>query len=524
MSKSIANFLLHQKEKIDIKHTKHTKHTKKTIIKNKKKSITSSINKNKFTNQIKYFYILQNTTSTHLIHYNDSLTKNLEKQSIHKLGSYNHYSLDDIETNFRRIDIAYSVQLNLLEQLNLIKLPQKVQYATEDMTRGLSKFISRRFESSLPHHVISNAFIKLWECLSVFDDIIPKSKSKHVGDKFKVFHICEAPGQMILAAKYFVSKKRKNITEYEWYANSLNPFNIEVKQKFGKVLGDEYGLIRQNPNKWLWGADNTGDITLVRNIKWFRNRILGKSKDVHENVVGVDLIIGDGGLGSHNDMLVLQKIDLAQVVAVMACSRKGGACIIKHFTPYMTNHPESIDASSFFISYIYLYYLTFDEVSLFKPYSSDMTSGEFYVVGKGFRGLADDMLDKLYRVLDNFKINQALFPKETISLSFLMQINGFIEQMANYNIIGYEKTNLVLTCYKERQNMVNETEDRKNPRNKSKSRHSSGMTLKKEKQEKIKKIEKIEKVLHCNDFLDEDRIEKILVPRYNKWVRLYEFV
>ncbi len=28
---------------------------------------------------------------------------------------------------------------------------------------------------------------------------------------------------------------------------------------------------------------------------------------------------------------------------------------------------------------------------------------------------------------------------------------------------------------------------------------------------------------HLNDFLNEDRIEEILVPRYNKWVRLYDF-
>jgi len=34
----------------------------------------------------------------------------------------------------------------------------------------------------------------------------------------------------------------------------------------------------------------------------------------------------------------------------------------------------------------------------------------------------------------------------------------------------------------------------------------------------------MEKYLKCGDFLDEDKIEEILVPRYNKWVKLYEFV
>jgi 23S rRNA U2552 (ribose-2'-O)-methylase RlmE/FtsJ len=480
-SNSISKFLLNTSSK---KSKTLKKPIKKTIKKNASKKLLQNA-----INQIKNFYILQNTISSHLIHYQDTLTKRLEKQSIHKLGSYTHYTIQDIENNFRKIDLVYRVQQSILEELNLAKLPQNIQYASEDMTRGLSKFISRRFESSLPHPTISNAFIKLWECLSTFNII---SKSKKV-NKYKVFHICEAPGQMILSAKYFTSKKRKNIQEYEWFANSLNPFNVEVKQKYGRILGDEYGLIRQNPKKWLWGADNTGDITQPKNIKWFRNRILGNSNvaNSEKGLDGVDLIIGDGGLGSHNDALVLQKLDLAQVVAVVACSKKSGACIIKHFTPYMTNHPETLDATSFFISILYLYYLTFEEVSLFKPYSSDMTSGEFYVIGKEFRGVEDSFLDKLYDILDKFKVNQALFPNETIPESFILQVNGFIEQMAEYNITGLEKSNLLLTCYK-------------------------GIST--------KQIDKqIDKLLHCNDFLDEDRIEEILVPRYNKWVKLYEF-
>jgi len=41
--------------------------------------------------------------------------------------------------------------------------------------------------------------------------------------------------------------------------------------------------------------------------------------------------------------------------------------------------------------------------------------------------------------------------------------------------------------------------------------------------DKMEKMEKMEKILKCNDFLQEDKIEEILVPRYNKWIKLYEF-
>ena len=123
-----------------------------------------------------------------------------------------------------------------------------------------------------------------------------------------------------------------------------------------------------------------------------------------------------------------------------------------------------------------------------------MTSGEFYVVGKGFRGLGEDedtVLGRLYRVLERFEVNQSLFAKDEIPDTFTMQVEGFIRQMVDYNVVGYEKTNLVLTCYKELENGSRE---------------------------------KMEKNLKCEDFLDADKIEEILVPRYNKWVKLYEFV
>lgn len=394
---------------------------------------------------INSFYNLYNPANSYLIKYNDNTSKTLIRNALNnfKLCIHPNNSWTDIETACKRIDLSYKTQINLLDSLDLTPktMPKVVKYATEDMTRGLSKFISNRYSTKLPHPTVSNGFIKLWECLSTFN-LIPSSKTNK---KFRVFHICEAPGQMILACKYFTEQKRKNITDYEWIANSLNPFNYENKMKYGKVVSDDYGLINSYPKKWLWGSDNTGDVTRVKNIKWYR-------KYIRENMHDLNLIVGDGGLGTGNDTLLLQKLDLAQVIMVIACSIKGGSCIIKHFTPYITNHPETLEATGFFISFLYLYYVAFEEVSLFKPYSSNPDSGEFYVVGKGFNGIDDEQLYRLYRILDNFKANNALIPRDMIPDTFVLQINGFIDMMADYNIQGIEKTNLLLTCFKNKEN------------------------------------------------------------------------
>ena len=446
------------------------------------------------------FYNLYSPIESRIIHYADPATKRLDKRGWANLHLGQAYCLPSLQSHFERLGRAYHVQQNLLDKLGLEKMPAKVQYATEDMTRGLAKFITKRFETTLPHHIISNAFIKMWECLAALN-VIQATTRQGKDNKYRVFHICEAPGQMILAARYFVEKKRQGITDYDWRANSLNPFNAEVRAKYGRVFSDEYGLMRGHPKKWLWGADNTGDITRVANVQWFRDYIQKEMPDLN-------LIIGDGGLGSGNDTLVLQRLDLAQVVMVLACSRLGGACVIKHFTPFMPNHPDSRDATSFFIGFMYLYYLAFADVELFKPYSSDMTSGEFYVVGKGFRGLGSDdteVLERLFRVLEQFEANQSLFAEGEIPDTFKMQIEGFLRQMVDYNVIGYEKTNLVLTCYKELE-------------------HRSGRKGSKDDSSKSKSREKMEKYLKCGNFLNEDKIEEILVPRYNKWVKLYEFV
>jgi hypothetical protein len=443
------------------------------------------------------FYSLDNTINATLIKYNDTTSKTLIRNGMNNFRLCSGYGFDILDNYFENINLAYRVKNNLLESLGLEYAPKIVKSAYEDFTRGLKDYITARYSNKLPHKEASNAFVKLWECLTVFD-IIPRGKQS----SFKVFHICEAPGQMILACKYFTEQKRKNITEYEWIANSLNPFNKALQNEYGefKIFGDDYGLIRGNPKKWLWGADNTGDVTVVKNVKWFReyirNKFLGgkDTKDGKDNKL--DLIVGDGGLNTGMEPLLLQKLDLAQVIMVLACSSPGGSCVIKHFTPYIKRHTDTFNASGFFIGFLYMYYVAFDEVSLFKPYSSNPDSGEFYVVGQGFHGIDDSALERLYKILDKFKLNDALIPKESLPETFIAQVNRFLEKMSNLNTMSIEKQNLLLTCYKDS----------------------------KDSKDKDSKHEKLKKYLKCDDFLDKDNLQTILVPRYNAWIKKYQFV
>ena len=209
----------------------------------------------------------------------------------------------------------------------------------------------------------------------------------------------------------------------------------------------------------------------------------------------VNLIVGDGGIGTGNNLLLLQKLDLAQVITVIACSSKGGSCCIKHFSPYIKFDRSSVNASGFFISFLYLYYITFEEVNLFKPYTSNPDSGEFYVIGKKFKGIETEQLDRLFNILDNFKVNDAIIEEDKIPESFLLQVNSFLEKLSNLNNLANEKQNLLLTCYKE-------TKHNKHPLNYDKN---------------------LNKILNCESFLNSDELKKIQEPRYKEWIRKYKF-
>jgi hypothetical protein len=470
-----------KKSKKQSHHKKHSKTYIPKLINISLNSLEKQFNLELYKDTITSFYALNNPIISYLVKYDDTESKRLIKNGFYNLELVPAYKFPEIEDTLKTIDLTFKLHQDLLKELKLKDIPKIVKYASEDFTRGIRGFLDSRFKD-LPIN-LSNGFVKLWEILHMFK-LMDTTKQN-----MNVFHIAEAPGQMVMCAKYYAEKKHPNITNYEWRANSLNPYNYDSKTKFAG-LRDDYRLIKTNPQKWLWGSDNTGDITRVNNIKSFKKYIDTKwlkkqdTKEIKETP-HLDLIIGDGGLSADtNPAYILQKLDLAQVITVVSCSSIGGSCVIKHFTSYMINKPETLEATSFFISFMYLYYIAFEEVNLFKPYTSDATSGEFYVICKGFKGIYEKQLEKLYTILNKFKTNYAIFPKEAIPEPFIKQMYNFLDVLTKYNIKGYEKQNYLLNCYKEANTKEN---------------------------------------YMCKTFMNEKNIENILIPRYNQWIKMNEF-
>ena len=292
-----------------------------------------------------------------------------------------------------------------------VNVQSKYKEFTQDFTRGVSKYLTDNFTINVKR--ISNAFVKLWEIYHTFNLINRDTNA---------FHMCEAPGQWIKTTEYYNSK-RGNYA-YTWLANSLNPWNKENIKKYGNdIISDTYGLLKQNKHKWLFAADNTGDIMKSSNIRWYR-----------KNVKNINLVTGDAGLPTELPLILLQKLDYSQALITLATAGNGAHCVIKCFTPYLKSNIESHKATGFFVNLMYLYYMYFDKLYLYKPYSSNPYSGEFYIVGKNFTGISDEDLEKLLKVQDDFSANCCFVKKDDISKEFLLQIYNFLEKLTELNI------------------------------------------------------------------------------------------
>ena len=89
----------------------------------------------------------------------------------------------------------------------------------------------------------------------------------------------------------------------------------------------------------------------------------------------------------NNDLFKLQQFDFAQLLLVLKCSSLNTNCVIKTIIPYFMDKMDSLKSMNFFISLLYIYYINFEDMYIYKPYSSDSISGEFFVICKNYLGL-----------------------------------------------------------------------------------------------------------------------------------------
>ena len=359
------------------------------------------------------------------------------------------YLYEVFTTEFNKLKELRGDKYLLQKELGMIdnktgataKIDPDVKSISEGYARGVAQYISSHIK--LPYRV-SNAFCKLWEIYNMEKDIFPLKPNP------SVFYVAEAPGQWIYSSNHYYKTRYASLPKnsehkytINWRANTLNPKHpINIKQ-FGPVFGDDYGFIKNNPDKWLYGEDQTGNIFSVENQRWYKN--------FSKNFEKFDLVTGDAGLsGIDIPIEYLHKLEYACVCMVAGISSVGSNCIMKHFLSFSPRLKNSDKSNGFWTNYIYMYYLLFDELRLVKPLTSNPNSGEFYVVAKGFRGISDSNYEKLLKVLDNFSQNICFISKNDIPEEFVEMLVKFNLSVTKRNINHKITQNRIYSCKTEK--------------------------------------------------------------------------
>lgn len=403
-------------------------------------------------------------------------------------GPWRSYGVEELEEVQRVTEAGHGVKQFLVEKYesendaSVTDAMRRVKAVSEDFTRGVSAQASRMLARATRGEAVSvsNAFVKLWEIYASVPEV-----ARPRGATMRVFHIAEAPGQWIYSTTHYLRTRGASSgpVEYDWRAMSLDAAHPANRAKYGDgIFADQYGFIRKSQERWAYGADGTGDFTNPDNIMWYRAYV----REWCGADGGPDLVTGDAGMSSGEGVGLreLQLIDLCQMLMVLACGAPGGACVTKHFLPYIRNIPESLGASGFFLNLLYCYALLFGEVRLMKPHTSNPDSGEFYVVCTGMRPVSDAEVGAAVGRLRTFETNGCLFEEASIPAEFRLQVLEFVRRLSDNISEQYEIQNTLLTCL---------TDD----------------------------SEVIQRELQCARFLDPERMAVVKEKRVEKWIEMF---
>jgi 23S rRNA U2552 (ribose-2'-O)-methylase RlmE/FtsJ len=134
-------------------------------------------------------------------------------------------------------------------------------------------------------------------------------------------------------------------------------------------------------------------------------------------------VTADGGfdysVDFNNQELNSSKIIFAEIILCFKIQQKGGVFIIKFFDFF----------NSITIKLLYLIYMHYNVVDIFKPLTSRPANSEKYIVARGFKGVDNKLMIELENVLYKWKDN-----KEHYDIMGFNIHNDFYKFIDKYNI------------------------------------------------------------------------------------------
>jgi hypothetical protein len=234
----------------------------------------------------------------------------------------------------------------------------------------------------------TNAYAKMLEMAVGFKllDYAQNGTLKH-------FDNASAPGAFVLAMNYWTTM---NGLVFDWKASTY------LASGDNTALSDKYGIMNMNMSNYT--TTNTtfnGDTTDVKYLRYIQSTI-GSSIDLYTSDLGVEINAGQ----YHIQEAMNAKPNLGQVLFGLLVLRQGGAFITKQYYHF----------STFTMSLVLLVAMCFDEVFLHKPMTSKPDNSEVYIVGLGYRGAPQWIIDIMFSKLEQQWISDDLEMNFTLPL------------------------------------------------------------------------------------------------------------
>ena len=195
--------------------------------------------------------------------------------------------------------------------------------------------------------------------------------------------------------------------------NSSNIYGITLLSNDKKIPFWSSKLFN-NPRVQLNKYKNTGDIYLKKT-----------SDDFIKRVKKSNLVTADGGFDYSNDFnkqeLMSYKLIYSEIYIALNIQQNNGTFVLKVFDIFY--HKT--------IQLLYLLFLSYDKVYIYKPTVSRLSNSEKYIVCTGFKGFnkeINDILVKYYNNVDNLYIE---LPNKFIEI--IKEYNNiFVQNQINY--------------------------------------------------------------------------------------------
>ncbi|KAG9347247.1 hypothetical protein JZ751_004814 [Albula glossodonta] len=278
----------------------------------------------------------------------------------------------------------------------------------EEMRRARTR--SNPYETIRGAFFLNRAAMKMANIDHVFDCMFTNPRDsqgkpltrEREGELLYFGDVCAGPGGF---SEYVLWRRR-------WHAKG---FGMTLRGPNDFKLEDFYAAPSElfEPYYGEGGIDGDGDITRPENISAFRNFVLESTERR-----GLHFLMADGGFsveGQENIQEILSK-------QLLLCQFLTALSTFDLFTPFS-------------VGLVYLLYLCFDRVSLFKPVTSRPANSERYVVCRGLKPGSDAVREYLFTV--NLKLNQLrntdMDVNEVVPLDIIKGDTDFFQYMITSN-------------------------------------------------------------------------------------------